>query len=479
MKLLVLALDGGDADIIRAMDMPFTQKLLEERTMMPVEEDLWSRGWGEIASGKHALDNGAFYEKPKLDGTCNFSQSYKLSDYHKVPDSKLLWEKINELGYKVGFINLPTTVPAPKVDGFFISGAGSGFSPASRIPEAACYPPEIAYELLKRNYIWEQRFRVSGITHLDFFIDKCIEAVRHRTEIFIELSQKHRVDMGFVMHKEFTIVANLFMYSIQLLLEGERLPGGAVQRRVSSFYRVLDDFLRVIVTELSPDHVMLVSDHAAAPYRYSLNLNDFLVQTGFASVDKSHRTPRISGRQRLLRLLQKKISPDFFDPERDGWHTTVVDYSGSTAFANRYVPGIYLNDERFSGVVVEPQEKQKTVAQLVDKFNARPEAREHNMRARPYRQEHRDRFAESWLPDVWIDLPEHVYPEQKGGFVQKNPFWRPYDNLQYAHQDVLTGLKGRNALCSVERELAAGLDLDKKYDLTVAHQLIVRHFSEK
>ena len=474
MKLLVLALDGGDADIIRTMDMPFTQQLLKERTMISIEEDLWSRGWGEIASGKHALDNGAFYEKPKLNGTCDFSQSYKLSDYHKVPNSKLLWEKINEMGYSVGFVNLPTTVPAPEVNGFFISGAGSGFSPASRVPEVACYPQDIAYELLKRNYSWEQRFRISGITHLDFFIDKCIDAVRQRAEVFIELSKRHQVDMGFVMHKEFTIVANLFMYVILPLLKKEGIAGSAAERRVSSFYRVLDDMLRVTVIELAPEHVMVVSDHAAAPYLYSVNLNDFLLQTEFAT--GKGITSRISRKQAFLRLLQRKINPSFFDAGRDGWPNVDIDRSQSKAFANRYVPGIYLNDERFMSKVVEPEKKQRIIAQLVDAFNSRAEAKEHRMHARPYRQEHRGRFAEAWLPDVWIDLPEYIFPEQKGALIQKNPFWRSYDDLQYAHQDVLSGMKGRNALCSVETNVVGGLNLDETYDLTVAHDLIIKHF---
>jgi len=476
MKLLVLALDGGDPDIIQAMDMPFTQQLFKERVMVPIEEDLWSRGWAEITSGKHALDNGAFYEKPKLDGTCDFSQSYKLTDYKKIPESELLWEKINQMGYSVGFVNLPTTMPAPEVNGFFISGAGSGFSPASRVPDVACYPKSISYELLKRNYIWEQRFRVSGIRNFDFFIHRCIEAVRQRAEVFIELCKKHKVDMGFVMHKEFTVIANLFMSLIHPLLKNNKVRTKPSQKRISEFFRALDDYLRITVTELNPEHVMVVSDHAARPYVYSLNLNDFLIEKGFASGQKSGRN-KLSYKDAFFFRLQKKIRPNVFDPIREGWGTQInIDFSKSNAFANRYISGIYINDERFQKKVIGEGEKSLLINDIITSFNNTKEAQEYKMVAKAYRQEYKERFAEQWLPDIWIDIPDDIYPEQKGNFVQKNPYWRPFEDLQYAHQDVLTGLKGRNALCSVDKDMARNIDLQKKYDLTMAYELIIKHF---
>lgn len=477
MKLLVLALDGGDPDIIQLMDMPFAQQLLKERTMVPIEEDLWSRGWAEITSGMHALDNGAFYEKPKLDGTCNFAQSYKLAHYKEVPGSELLWEKINRMGYSVGFVNLPTTMPAPKVDGFFVSGAGSGFSPASRVPEQACYPTDIAYELLKKNYIWEQRFRVSGISDFDFFINRCIDAVKQRAEIFIELCKKHKVDMGFVMHKEFTVIVNLFMYIIYPLLKNKKKSWNSGQLRIGEFFRVLDDFLRITVTELAPQHIMIVSDHAARPYINSLNLNYFLVEEGFATGKINKKKVNSSIKDSFIYRLRKKMSPHFFDTKAEGWTTQVnINHQQSSAFANRYIPGIYLNDERFLNKVASKEEKQQLIKKIIDRFNDTPEAKANNMLARPYREEYQNRFATQWLPDIWIDLPDYIYPEQKGAFVQKNPFWRSFEDLQYASQDVLTGLKGRNALCSVETNLVKDLDLGKKYDQTIAYDLIIKHF---
>src|SRR5690606_11474649 len=163
MRLLILGIDGGDKRIIQAMDMPFTQKLMSERVQINIREDLWSRGWSELSSGLHGVDTGAFYAKPKLNGTTQFTQSYNHTDYRRNPHCTLIWEKLNQIGHKVGFVNMPTTIPAPRVNGFFISGAGAGFSPASRVPEVACHPTELSYELLKRNYTWEQRYRMSGI----------------------------------------------------------------------------------------------------------------------------------------------------------------------------------------------------------------------------------------------------------------------------------------------------------------------------
>lgn len=485
MKLLVIGLDGGDRDIINSMDMPCLQKLLQERVSVPIKEDLWSRGWSEIATGLHGRETGAFYEKPKLDGTTDFAQSYKINDYYKVPNCVPLWDKLSDLGKTVGFLNLPTTLPAPKVSGFFISGAGSGYSPASRVPEVACYPKEIYDLLLEENFIWEQRFRVSGIQNLDYFIDRCTQAVIKRTKVFSRLSKKYSIDFGFLMHKEFTIITNLLMIEIQSILDNNGQLKNSIQRRIAEFYRVLDDFVYVAINQLQPEHIMIVSDHSARPYRHSLNLNAFLKDNDILKTSSSDSKKSTSIRGKLSNL--KKIAKSKFassenisndNPFTESWHSIrKINYKQSVAFSNRYVPGIYLNDHRFLSLVEEADKKNLT-NQMIDLFNASAEAKKYNMSAIPYRKSYQDSLAEPYLPDIWINLPETVYPEAKGDFIQKNPYWKRFNSLEFVHKDVMTGLKGRNALCSVEEDFLDEDALEQENDLTIAYHLICNHFQK-
>jgi len=469
-------------DIINAMDMPCLQSMIRERAQVPINLDLWSRGWSEVLTGLHGRETGAFYEKPKLDGTTGFTQKYNSDDYYRVPNCIPLWDQLAKKNLKLGFMNVPTTIPAPKVPGFFVSGAGSGFSPSTRVPDIACYPQDIAYYLLKRNFIWEQRYFVSGIRDTDFFIERCIQAVIERTQAFISLSKHYKIDVGFIMHREFVILTNLFMHKIHQLKDYPKIHS-PIQKRIMSFFRILDDFIKVAVTELSPEHVMILSDHSARPYRFSLNLNDFLLQQGrlYFIRKKINKKQKIKNKLNRIRnkLVRRVIKPrdliaqQFVNPFNETWPDIgPIDYGKTYAFANSYVPGIYLNDGRFRSVV-SVQEKPLMIKSIAEQFNQTPEAKKYGLFASPYRDRFKTAAAEKLLPDIWIDLPDTIFPEQKGLFVQPNPYWKPFDSLYFVPRDVMTGLKGRNALCIVEHEF---VDNFEPGDLTKAYNLILKHF---
>lgn len=476
MELLILGIDGGDSRIINQMDMPFTQKLIADRITVKINEDLWSRGWSEIASGLHGVDTGAFYAKPKLDGTYNFTQSYNYSDYKKNPECSLFWERLNAQGKRVGIVNMPTTIPAPQVDGFFIAGAGSGFSPSSRIPESACYPREMARDLLPLDCIWEQRFRVSGVSNFDVFIERCTTAIKQRTQLFISLNKKYNVDAGFIMHREFSTLTNLFTYLMRPLLNGKKATSRPLVR-ISNFYRVLDDFINVLVTETSPQHVMIVSDHSVSPYTHSMNLNEFLAKHGHLKVRATGLKARVRDSAREIWHQTKwKFNPQSFHGAKPlVWRNPTIDYKTSLAFSSNYVPGVYLNDERFGGPVNERQRSQ-LIDQIIDSFNGDPTSKAFKLSARRYREIYQNRLAGKMLPDIWVDLPETIFPEQRGKFIQRNPFFRSYEDLRLAHRDMITGIKGRNALCCVEQNFLGEIDPNTSNDLTVAYQLILNHF---
>lgn len=475
MNLLILGIDGGDREIINIMDMPFTQQLIRDRVTLPIKEDLWSRGWSELSSGMHGIDTGAFYSKPKLDGSIDFTQSYRSTDYLNVPNCVPIWDRINQLGYSVGFLNMPTTMPAPKVEGFFIAGAGSGFSPSSRVPDIACYPREIANHLLGLDYIWEQRFKVSGVRDFDLFIEKCIKAVIQRSELFISLCEKYDIDVGFLMHREFSTLTNLFANIISRILTKNKVTT-RVEMRIAHFYRVLDDFLKFVVSELDPKHIIVISDHSTSQYLYSLNLNAFLDKTGFLRFYKK-RSPRkpvgLLLKTSVFKYLRRLIIRNPHEATTD-WVTHMIDYQNSLAFSNNYVPGIFINDERFLGRA-NSFEKKLLIKDIVKEFNNSPEAKSYKLFAKPYKELYEGRHSYDLLPDIWIDVPETVFPEQRGEFIQKNPYNKSYEDLSYAHRDIMSGIKGRNALCCIEKEFIDDLDLNSSYDLTVAYQMVLNH----
>jgi len=474
MKLLVLGPDGGDPDVIRGMDMPCLQGILASNELLPVKEDLWSRGWAKIMSGRSGEDLGAFYEQPALDGTRAFTQSFGTASYDKCRGCDPLWQKLNGMGVRVGMLNIPTTFPAPEVDGFIVSGAGGGYSPASRLPDLACYPQEIRQELLDRRFQWEVRFVVSGIRTVDCFFDRCLEAIDTRTRIFVDLCKKYRVDMGFIVQKEVVILENLFMQWIDRMLKMPDVELIPIQRRLREFFRVLDDCFKYTINELSPDHVMVVSDHSARVYEKSMNLNAFLQDAGHLQ-----HTPHLPLTQirRFKRNLKREWIRRFRgNPFAQDWpFLGHVDFDNSRAFSHFYVPGIYLNDDRFLGPV-KGHERADLIDRIIDDLGKDRTAGEHGIKGFRYRERYRDSPHESLLPDIGVEHPETFFPEARGEFVQDNPYGGPFTELGNAPRDIMSGKKGSNALLSVEKRFSEGLVSGGSCDLSSAYQAIVNHF---
>ncbi|AAZ97741.1 hypothetical protein Tbd_1788 [Thiobacillus denitrificans ATCC 25259] len=126
MRLLVIGIDGADRRVVDGMPMPFLQRLLADGTHYFAEVDLFSRGWAEIFTGKHGIDTGAFYNRPACTGRYEFTQHFNLNSLDANRTVRPIWQDLNDKGFRVGVMNIPTTLPAPPVEGFFVAGAGGG-----------------------------------------------------------------------------------------------------------------------------------------------------------------------------------------------------------------------------------------------------------------------------------------------------------------------------------------------------------------
>lgn len=479
MELLVIGLDGMDRRLIEQFDMPFLQGLLKELHAIPVKEDLWSRGWVKVLSGLPGTDTGAFYEQPALNGTPAFTQSFGTKNYPKHAAKRPLWEAVDALGKRAAWLNLPTMMPAPSLNGIVLGGAGGGFSPEVRIPEVACHPVSIRDTMVRERMIWENRYVVSGIRHTDLFFEKCTEALWRRVKIYCDLVAEHApFDLGFFVQKEPVIITNIYMHSVEELQKAKK-PYKAVHYLLNQFFSALDDTLKYTVDRLCPKHVMVVSDHGAAPYRKSMNINSMLEDLGYLS----HVQGDVAKRPGLVTKMKARLINEV--RTATGTHTLdrfpsfrPVDHAKSRAFSNSYVPGIYVNDARFGVRTIDSKEAERLTDELCRSFNAMPLAKEHKLSARPFRRDHVGAPAFDLLPDVWIDHPEDYFPEGRGAAVQKNPNYRDWSELGGLTRDIGSGKKSADALCVVDTKFLGDIDPARPgADLTLVHQLVLNHFS--
>lgn len=477
LKLLVIGIDGGDRRIINGMPMPFLQGLLNDGVNYDVKVDLWSRGWAEIFTGKQGIETGAFYNRPACNGKYDFTQHFNLNSLSGNATVCSIWDDLTDKGYRVGIMNIPTTLPAPKVDGFFVSGVGGGSerSGSNTIPPEACYPANVKTTLESLGYILDVRRGGSEITDLDDFFQKIKDMEEKRTSSFIHLCGEHNVEFGFVGYMGISRVCYLLMADILNLLDKSNRIDTENDRRILDFFSHNDRLFSELVQKLSPERVLIVSDHGMAPYRHKVNLNAFLVEGGWQKKNNS-----MDGWIRQAGKAVKNLLPVRFRRNLGKKMPGIREFVGkqnyvsesTAAIATSYISGIYLNDARFGGAY-SVNENEKVLKEIVEGFNEYEPAKNNGMRAILYASRHKGCYSEMFLPDIWIEHPDTMFFNDYGPFITPNPQYKTFDSFAYVVSDMNSGIKGvKPLLCLAGDMQAQRLDVTDTADLTLAYKII-------
>ncbi len=488
MKALVIGIDGGDEKIFDHFNETFYAELKATLHSRKTTEDLFSRGWTEILTGKIGWDNRAFYMSPRLNGTHEFSQSFSISDLYKETNTKNLWDIVGDNGYKVGIMNVPTTTPVVKVNGFLVGSAGGGLGEVKGFPDSLVYPPSVVPTLKKNNYIVDIRFGVSGITEITDLFTKVIEMERRRTETFIQLCKEQNTDFGFLVNTGVRTIQYLAMSEIESVMSKNTDSKEPNERRtqmenlIKELYHQLDLNLRLLVDELKPEHLILTADHGQAPLKYKGNLNVFLEQHGWLTKSSASSDKLIIRLQRLVRkLLPRSLTKSLkkVAPKRIGAQPPKFDTKLTRAFGHFYISGAYINDtRRFGGPVKEGDELSSLVTEICETFNKSPEANTYKMTAKPYRSEHLDASYSDYLPDIIIEKPDSIFFQDTGKeLIQPSSVYGPLpEDLSLITSDMYTGTKGRNPIMFMDQKTKSLLKENDPSDLTVVYKLINRIF---
>lgn len=478
MRLLVIGLDGGDYKIIRRMPMPFLHSLLKKSGTTEIGVDLHSRGWVDIYTGLDATSHGGFYINPKLDGSHWFTMAYNHK-HAKVCDSPPLWERANARGLKVGFMNIPTTSPAPKVDGFFVGGAGGGINSVEGVPRIMCDTSDTKALLDGAGYIPDLRIGPGGIDTAEQLFRQLDEVAKRRGEAFRQLCERHEPDLGFLAFRTTATAQYVAMHDISAVIRShpgtEVIPEDSehlspVQRKVLSHFAVLDQVLRETFEQLSPSEWLFCSDHGMSEYRFNLNANAFLSAKGFltfkTSVQKEVDT-RVSGV--LASLRYRKITA--FDSLTSKFEPVPYNKAKTSAFTSWYCKGIFINDEKRFGGPVKEEDVESLTQDIIKQFNDDPEAKNSGLKASEFRRRHPSSKVYDQIPDIKIEMPATFFPLGEGPFIWKNPNFKPLPEVITGLTDMNSGQKGESALFLTSPGLQSFLPSSLN-DLTLVNRTI-------
>lgn len=466
MRTLIIGIDGADPRVFDYFQLPNLQALAKALTPIPVTEDLYSRGWAEMLTGLHGSETGACYEKPRLDGTFAFTQKCNRLDLEANPDHRPLWELLASREVRCGFLNVPTTMPAAEVNGFFVAGAGGGLgSLGSGYPKGFAYPESVSKTLIQRDYVPDIRFRASGIRDWKTLFQKLEHMLQRRTETFIGLQNQFDVDFGFIAYMATSRLQNLAMADIENVMSG---IGSKVEPSIRKLYQTLDTQIGRLLDKLSPGKIIVAGDHGAVPMKFHCNLNRLLQEGGFQKPSRA-----------MLRLAEN-IEPFLPLSNRAAFRRRThrrwgplgsTDTSGLKAFGHRYVPGVFLNDQRFTNQVGS---NKNLTEEICDFLNQHPVLKENQISARPYRRDFMKAANQACLPDVWIDKPDSVFCVSDGPAFTSNPFHGPIDDLSKVSHDLYSGTKGRHPVCWASSGMVSEPEAHRQHDLRIVYELAMQ-----
>lgn len=488
MKVLLIGMDGCHEGVFKRGWTPFTTELLSSHQHLAIDNDLISRGWLEIALGQHASRTTALYDKPKANGSLDWSTEFSLPEVPALGDAiKPIWQRINEMGYSVGIANLPTTFPAPDVNGFFISGGGGGAPVTESATPALCHPDDILPTLNEHGYIVDDRLYQMVVEKKLNSAQKILERLafknERRADSFIALNERFDVDFGFIVFKTSSVV-------VETLLNGEycrrrnsqNTPDERMVEVAQDYYRNFDEQIRKLRAAYPDAEFVFVSDHGTVQRSHSVNPNILLQQNGLQRVEK--RKDLVKS---LVSFIKSKVP---FALKHALKKTSITnlkaagsfnfDQASTVAFCktiNDWSHGIFINDtRRFGGPVLET-EILETRDRIVELINSNAEAQKHGIVARVLAD--RPNAVLDHFPDIQLVLPNGYLTSDKGQMfiTEYDPPECPSSLAAVMRGDILS-VKSHSPLAYFSNSVCEKVDDDRlRGDLTVVYDRLVELFS--
>lgn len=477
MKTLLIGLDGGDKEILEAFDMPFVKGLINDGVCCQMNETLLNRGWAEMLTGLDASENCGLYMSPELDGTPTFMLKYGLKEMTGNPDVVPLWDMLKSRHKSIGMMNVPTTRPAPQIEGFVVSGGGGGVDKIDGIPEDYILPKDIEAVLIENNYVFDLRIHASGITDFFELMDRFDDIVRARSAAYIALARRFRPDFGFLCFRITTGIQYLARSEIEAIQkDGE--PRNEIGKRIWQHYQVLDNAIEAVFESITPDRYLLAGDHGTAPFLSSVNLDSFLYEHGWLTRSGASTSVVKNLLKSVKDLVPYSIRSNLRKKAARMIHVTLgrFDIGTTEAFGVYRVPGIYINDSRrFGGPVKEDDELDELVETICAAFNSDARCKGHQMQAVPYRRDYKGAFYYDGLPDIRIKAQDTTLFTTNGSFIERN---KNYGLISAKLSNLRTGLFGRHPICCVDRETASLRRENDPDDLRLVYRFIERIYSD-
>lgn len=362
-RVIIIGLDGATFDLIKPWaaegKLPTFKRLMENgvygdlrSTIPPATIPAWPSFATGCNPGKHS-----FYDffKEKEDG---YEMTVEMQP-SKAIKQPTLWKILGQHGKLVAVVNVPSTFPPTKVNGYMVTGMLT--PPGARYT----YPPEFEKEIKSNVGDYNVFFSALSAKNPEVLLNDLEETLEARTRL-VEYLWKEKNPDFLMMVDNGTDRAEHELW--RFLDPHNPLHSEEEVNRYGNpllkYYQIVDNFLERIEDLIDDDTIlMLMSDHGQGTLRKFVNLNIFLIEEGFMKVKRSLAskvrfwlfnnglTP-----QNLYNLL-RKLGVERFASDRVSQQTKLsllskfffstsdIDWSNTYAFASGVTGAITINLE--------------------------------------------------------------------------------------------------------------------------------------
>lgn len=271
-RVIGIGLDGFPYSLAEElMDqglMPNLQKLAERGTFKRIKSvypTVSNVAWSAFQTGKNPGEFGVY-------GFVELTPDYELTiPGHGDLKCQTLWQRLDKAGKTWAALSIPNTYPAPKVDGFLVSGF---LAPA--LDERAVSRPDVLQKLQETDYEIDIDPAVA-IESPERFKAALTRVADARQRTALSLLDSDEWDF-FFLHVMDTDRLNHFMWKGRY---GETEDGF-----FWDFYKQIDGFLGKVVEMIGDDGYLLIcSDHGFCELKWEVQLNRWLKNQGYLDYD--------------------------------------------------------------------------------------------------------------------------------------------------------------------------------------------------
>lgn len=274
-KVVVVGIDGGEISVLKRMIdkglMPNLDSIAKKGHVRDIDTYVkgYGQGWASFMTGKSPEKHGVFY--------WNLYTRLVTSETLK---EKLLWEILGEKGIKSCVINMSYTYPPKPLNGYMISGMGSGLSASKNMK--VTYPEDLMDEIKRGigDYIVAREYKEGSVDDHVKLIKDLIRMTEYRAKACLYIMGKYSPEFVLIVFRGADLIQHCFWNLLEPAFKISETTK-PLQEAIESYYQELDRGIGRIFSKYGDSINMIVSDHGFGPVKAIVYLNNHLEQCGF------------------------------------------------------------------------------------------------------------------------------------------------------------------------------------------------------